>query len=65
MTATESKAAKLQPDLIVIDVALHVLNGVEVDAIRLLRLLLAEAPIVMLNTFTDPYIENEAPAPGT
>jgi len=56
------KAQKLHPDLIVIDLVMPVMNGI--DASRALRRLMPEVPIVMYTTFADPYIRNAALAAG-
>jgi DNA-binding NarL/FixJ family response regulator len=55
-------AKKLNPDLIVMDLAMPVLNGI--DASRLLKRLLPAIPIVMCTTFTDPYLKKVALAAG-
>jgi two-component system chemotaxis response regulator CheY len=44
------KAKDLQPDLIVMDLAMPLLNGI--DASRMLKRLLPATPIVMFTTFT-------------
>jgi DNA-binding NarL/FixJ family response regulator len=56
------KAQKLQPDLVVMDVVMPVLNGIE--ASRLLKRLLPKTPIVIFTTFTDPHIKAAALAVG-
>jgi DNA-binding NarL/FixJ family response regulator len=56
------KAKKLQPDLIVIDLAMPVLNGIE--ASRVLKHLMPSIPIVMFTSFTDPHIKKVALAAG-
>ena len=52
------KARNLHPDLIVMDLVMPVLNGIE--ATRLLKRLLPTTPIVMFTTFADPHIKNAA-----
>jgi NarL family two-component system response regulator LiaR len=56
------KAQKLHPDLIVIDLAMPHLNGI--DASRMLKRLLPTTPIVMFTTFADPHIKKAALAAG-
>jgi DNA-binding NarL/FixJ family response regulator len=52
------KAQKLHPDLIVIDLSMPVMNGI--DASRILKRLMPAVPIVMYTTFADPHIKNVA-----
>jgi DNA-binding NarL/FixJ family response regulator len=52
------KARNLHPDLIVMDLVMPVLNGIE--ATRLLKRLLPTTPIVMFTTFADPHIKGTA-----
>lgn len=56
------KAQALHPDLIVIDLAMPRLNGI--DASRMLKSLLPTTPIVMFTTFTDPHIKEAALTAG-
>ena len=56
------KAQELKPDLVVIDLAMPLLNGI--DASRMLKRLLPATPIVMFTTFTEPYIQAAALAAG-
>ena len=56
------KAQELQPDLIVMDLAMPLLNGI--DASRMLKRLLPATPIVMFTTFTEPHIQAAAVAAG-
>ena len=56
------KALQLKPDLIVIDLVMPVLNGIE--ASRVLKRLMPTTPLVMFTTFTDPYVKEEALAAG-
>jgi DNA-binding NarL/FixJ family response regulator len=56
------KAQQLHPDLIVIDMAMPVLNGIE--ASKVLKQLMPATPLVMFTTFTDTYIKEEALAAG-
>ncbi len=56
------KAQKLHPDLIVMDLVMPVLNGI--DATRLLKRLMPATPIVMFTTFADMHIKNAALAAG-
>jgi two-component system, NarL family, response regulator LiaR len=52
------KAQKLHPDLIVIDLVMPVMNGI--DASRALKRFMPAVPIVMYTTFADPHIKNAA-----
>ena len=52
------KAQKVHPDLIVIDLSMPVMNGI--DATRILKRLMPAVPIVMYTTFADPHIRNVA-----
>ena len=56
------KAAKLRPDLIVIDLAMPVLNGVVATSV--LKRLMPAVPIVMFTSFVDPHIKKTAMAAG-
>ena len=56
------KAQKLHPDLIVIDLSMPVMNGI--DASRILTRLMPAVPIVMYTTFADPLIKDVALAAG-
>jgi DNA-binding NarL/FixJ family response regulator len=53
-----AKARSLLPDLIVIDLAMPVLNGIE--ASRQIKQLMPAVPVVMFTTYADPYLEKEA-----
>ena len=56
------KAQKLHPDLIVIDLVMPVMNGI--DASRALKRLMPAVPILMFTTFADPHLKNAALAAG-
>ena len=56
------KAQQLHPDLIVIDLAMPVLNGLE--ASKVLKQLMPATPLVMFTTFTDTHIKEVALAAG-
>ncbi len=56
------KAKKVHPDLIVIDLVMPVMNGI--DASRALKRLMPAVPILMFTTFADPHIKNAAVAAG-
>jgi DNA-binding NarL/FixJ family response regulator len=56
------KAQQLHPDVIVLDLVMPVLNGIE--ASRVLKRLMPAIPLLMFTTFTDPYLKKEALAAG-
>jgi DNA-binding NarL/FixJ family response regulator len=56
------KALQLSPDLVVIDLVMPVMNGIE--ASRALKKLVPATPLVMFTTFTDPYLTKDALAAG-
>ena len=56
------KAQKVHPDLIVIDLVMPVMNGI--DASRVLKRLMPAVPILMFTTFADPHLKNAALAAG-
>jgi DNA-binding NarL/FixJ family response regulator len=56
------KAAKLRPDLIVIDLAMPVLNGIVATSV--LKRLMPAVQVVMFSTFSDPCIKRTAMAAG-
>ena len=56
------EAAKLRPDLIVIDLAMPVLNGLVASSV--LKRLMPAVQIVMFTTFGDPCIKKTAMAAG-
>ena len=56
------KAQKVHPDLIVIDLVMPVMNGI--DASRVLKRLMPTVPVVMFTTFPDPHLKNAALAAG-
>jgi DNA-binding NarL/FixJ family response regulator len=51
------KAQQLHPDLIVLDLSMPVMNGLE--AARVLKHLMPSVPIIMFTLYFDPFIENE------
>ena len=55
--ATE-KAQQLHPDLIVLDLSMPVMNGLE--AARVLKRLLPTVPIIMFSAFGDRFVEQQA-----
>jgi DNA-binding NarL/FixJ family response regulator len=52
------QAMKLQPDLIVLDLLMPVMNGI--DAARVLRLLMPKLPLIMNTAFEDELVEQQA-----
>ena len=56
------KASQLRPDLIVMDLVMPSLNGIE--ATRMIKRLLPSIPIVMFTTFTDSFLTKEALSAG-
>src|SRR5215470_492289 len=52
------QALKLQPDLIVLDLLMPVMNGI--DAARVLRILMPKLPLIMNTAFEDPLVEQQA-----
>jgi two-component system chemotaxis response regulator CheY len=52
------KAQQLQPDLIVLDLSMPVMNGL--DAARVLRRLTPTVPIIMFSAFGDKSAEQQA-----
>jgi CheY-like chemotaxis protein len=56
------RAQELQPDLIVIDFAMPVMNGLE--AAQLLRKSMPLVPIILYSAFSDALVEEEARSAG-
>ena len=56
------KAQKVHPDLIVMDLVMPVMNGI--DASRVLKRLMPTVPVVMFTTFADPHLKNAALVAG-
>ena len=52
------KAQLLHPDLIVLDLAMPVMNGL--DAARMLKRLMREVPLIMYGEFGDKFVEQQA-----
>lgn len=52
------KAIKLKPDLIVLDLVMPVMNGL--DAARVLRLLMPRLPLIMNSAMVDQLAEQQA-----
>jgi two-component system, chemotaxis family, chemotaxis protein CheY len=56
------KALQLRPDLVVIDLIMPVMNGIE--ATRALKRLMPATPLVMFTTFADTFLAKEALTAG-
>ena len=52
------KAQQLRPDLIVLDLSMPVMNGL--DAARVLKRLMPKVPLIMYSAFGDGYVEQQA-----
>ena len=57
-----AKAQELHPDLIVMDLSMPVLNGL--DAARVLKRLMPNVPIIMFSEYTDAFAGEEAQSAG-
>jgi CheY-like chemotaxis protein len=53
------KAKQLRPDLIVLDLSMPVMNGL--DAARVLKRLMPGVPLITYSAFGDGYVEQQAP----
>src|ERR1700746_904260 len=56
------KAQELHPDLILLDLSMPVMNGL--DAVRALKRLMFQVPIVMFSMHSDAFTEKEARSAG-
>src|SRR5580692_2712554 len=56
------KAQALQPDLIVMDLSMPVMNGI--DAARALKRLMPMVPVIMFSEYSDVFSEQEARSAG-
>jgi DNA-binding NarL/FixJ family response regulator len=56
------KALELRPDLIVMDLSMPVMNGIE--AARALKGLLPTVPLIIFSAYSDVFSENEARSAG-
>jgi DNA-binding NarL/FixJ family response regulator len=56
------KAQQLKPDLVVLDLSMPVMNGLE--AARVLKRSLPSLPLVMFTNFTSPQLSKEAFSAG-
>ena len=59
--ATE-KAQELRPDLIVLDLSMPVMNGL--DAARVLKRLMPTVPLIIFSEYSDVFSEKEARSAG-
>ena len=56
------KAVELHPDLVVTDLSMPVMNGL--DEARLLKRLLPDVPVILYTAHTSPVVEKEARLAG-
>jgi DNA-binding NarL/FixJ family response regulator len=56
------KAERLRPDLIVMDLSMPVMNGIE--AARVLKRLMPAAPLIIFSEYSDVFSEQEARSAG-
>jgi DNA-binding NarL/FixJ family response regulator len=56
------KAQQLNPDLIVTDFSMPIMNGLEET--RLLKQLMPNLPVIIYTAYSDPFIEKELRAAG-
>jgi two-component system chemotaxis response regulator CheY len=56
------KAEELQPDLIVMDLSMPVMNGI--DATRIVRQRMPTVPLIIFSEYSDVFSEREAQAAG-
>lgn len=56
------KAQELRPDVIVMDVSMPVMNGI--DAARALKKLMPAVPIILFSEYSDAFSEEEAHSAG-
>ena len=52
------KAKQLRPDLVVLDLSMPVMNGLE--AARVLKRLMPNVPLIMYSAFGDRYVQQQA-----
>ena len=56
------KARELHPDLILLDLSMPVMNGL--DAARVLKRVMPEVPVIMYSAFSDSFTQREARSAG-
>ena len=56
------KAKELQPDLILLDLSMPIMNGL--DAARVLKRLMPEVPVIMFSAYSDGSTEKAARSAG-
>ena len=56
------KAQWLHPDLVILDLSMPVVNGLE--AARALKKLMPSVPIIMFTFYVEPFVEQEARSAG-
>jgi YesN/AraC family two-component response regulator len=57
-----AKAQELQPDLIVMDISMPVMNGI--DAARALRAIMPAVPLIIFSEYSDVFSDREALSAG-
>ena len=57
-----AKAQELHPDLIVMDLSMPVMNGI--DAARVLKRLMPTVPLIIFSEYSDVFSESEARSAG-
>jgi two-component system, chemotaxis family, chemotaxis protein CheY len=58
MEGKQSRKQQLRPELIVLDLSMPVMDGL--DAARILRRLMPSVPLIMYSAFGDKFLEQQA-----